>query len=139
MAIVGRKWVVVILRELLLNETTRFDDIVYETGIPRDILSSRLRDLEVSGLLMRERYSDRPARYEYRLTATGKDLYGVVQSIRTWGDIHLRNDPEYASDFVHDCGRIFHAKVVCSECGEELHAGDSHTTTDYHRSDTLVG
>ncbi|WP_170285751.1 winged helix-turn-helix transcriptional regulator [Microbacterium rhizomatis] len=138
MAILGRKWVVVILRELLLSETTRFDDIVYETGIPRDILSGRLRDLEEIGLLMREQYSEHPPRYEYRLTEQGKDLYGVVQSIRAWGDKHLRADPEFVSEFVHDCGEVFHALIVCSECGRELKAGDSRVDNSFHRSDALA-
>lgn len=138
MAILGRKWVVVILRELLLNETARFDDIVYETGIPRDILSGRLRDLEEIGLLQKEQYSARPPRYEYRLTEQGKDMYGIVQSIRTWGDKHLHNNPEFVSDFVHDCGEVFHAKVMCSECGRELRAGDSRAENSFHQSDAFV-
>lgn len=135
MDILGRKWVVVIIRELLLKEKTRFDEIVHETGIPRDILSGRLRDLERDGLVTRSLYSEHPRRFEYGLTDAGQALYGVVQSIRTWGDRHLRDDPAYVSEFIHDCGEPFHARVVCSKCSDEFVVGDSHTVVDYHQSD----
>ena len=49
------------------------------------MLNDRLRVLVAEGILDRVQYQDHPARYEYRLTAKGADLYPVLVSLMAWG------------------------------------------------------
>ena len=70
--VIGEKWSLLVVRELFLG-VRRFSDIAVNTGAPRDILTTRLRRLEDVGVVERSEYSDRPPRYEYRLTR-GCDL-----------------------------------------------------------------
>src|SRR4051812_16636901 len=85
LSVVGEKWALLALRELFLGNR-RFDRIAENTGAPRDILTTRLRSLESAGIIVRERYQERPARFEYRLTQAGRELQPVILALRTWGD-----------------------------------------------------
>src|SRR4029077_16487392 len=91
--VIGEKWALLALREITLGQR-RFDDIVYNTGAPRDILAARLKSLEAAGILVRERSAERPARYEYALSEAGEQLFAVLDTIRDWGDRYVRHDPE---------------------------------------------
>lgn len=86
--LVGEKWSLLVVRELLLGNT-RFEQIRRYTGAPRDILTVRLRKLEEAGLIVRVRYQERPARFEYRLTGLGRSLDPVLSALSAWGDEHL--------------------------------------------------
>ena len=66
--------------------------MVRRTGAPRDTLAARLRTLVGGGVLERRQYSEQPARYEYRLTEAGRDLYPVIAALMRWGDKHLADD-----------------------------------------------
>jgi DNA-binding HxlR family transcriptional regulator len=83
--VVGEKWALLVVRELFFG-VHRFDEIVANTGAPRDILTKRLRSLESAGVIERRPYSDRPVRCEYHLTAVGKDLGPALAALRLWGD-----------------------------------------------------
>jgi hypothetical protein len=54
--------------------------------IGRNVLTERLGRLVDEGLLERVQYSERPTRYEYRLTNKGRDLWPVVAAMTAWGD-----------------------------------------------------
>ena len=49
----------------------------------------RLRRLEEAGIIERRRYSERPPRDEYVLTAAGRDLAPVLRALREWGERHV--------------------------------------------------
>lgn len=85
--VVGEKWSLLVIRELFLG-VRRFNDIAANTGAPRDILTARLRRLEELGVIERQEYSERPPRYEYRLTDAGKDLRPVIMALKQWGKDH---------------------------------------------------
>ena len=71
--IIGERWTVLILRELLLG-TTRFND--FQRALSRispTLLSKRLKELEKKGLIVRKR-SPGQERHEYQLTACGREL-----------------------------------------------------------------
>jgi DNA-binding HxlR family transcriptional regulator len=53
---------------------TRFDQFLARLGISRNILNNRLTRLVDQGVLDKLLYSERRPRYEYRLTAKGRDL-----------------------------------------------------------------
>jgi DNA-binding HxlR family transcriptional regulator len=85
--LVGERWSLLVLRELGLG-VHRFNDIQVNTGAPRETLALRLRRLEEAGVIERRRYSDRPPRDEYVLTAVGRDLSPVLTALREWGTRH---------------------------------------------------
>lgn len=118
--IVGEKWTLLVVRELLWGNR-RFDGIVARTGGSRDILAARLRKLEQHGLVERQPYQERPVRYEYRLTELGASLQPVVNVLREWGDEHLAGEAGPPVVFRHSCGATLRAVVVCAACGEEVH------------------
>lgn len=64
----------------------RFNDFRRSLGISRQVLTQRLTDLVADGLLVRERYQQRPDRYEYRLTEKGRDLLPVLRAAKSWSD-----------------------------------------------------
>jgi DNA-binding HxlR family transcriptional regulator len=82
--IIGEKWTVLVLRELLLG-TTRFND--FQRGISRmspTLLAKRLRRLEECGIIIRKRLSGRKG-HEYRLTAAGRELGPLIEVLAVWG------------------------------------------------------
>ncbi|MCI4680919.1 helix-turn-helix transcriptional regulator [Rhodoblastus acidophilus] len=85
---VGEWWSILILRDAL-NGVKRFDDFQRSLGIAPNMLTRRLRALVEAGLLERRRYSDRPPRDEYVLTACGRDFQPVVIALMAWGNRHF--------------------------------------------------
>jgi DNA-binding HxlR family transcriptional regulator len=119
--LVGERWSLLAIRELF-HGVRRFDRIAANTGASRDILTIRLRKLEQSGIIERRQYSDRPVRYEYHLTAAGRELGDVLITLLTWGDRHLADgDPPVR--WQHSCGNPLDPVVVCAACGESARQG----------------
>jgi len=85
---VGEWWSILILRDAFLG-TTRFDDFQASLGIAPNMLTRRLRALTESGLLERQRYSEKPPRYEYVLTQRGRDFRPVLVALMEWGNRHF--------------------------------------------------
>src|SRR5215468_6330907 len=86
--VVGERWTLLIVRDVFLG-LRRFDQLQESLGIARNVLTDRLNRLVEEGILERVRYRDRPARYEYRLTAKGLDLNIALTALRQWGDRYL--------------------------------------------------
>jgi DNA-binding HxlR family transcriptional regulator len=126
--IVGEKWALLAVREVFLGNR-RFDEMVRQTGAPRDTLAARLRTLVGSGILERRQYSEHPARYEYRLTDAGRDLYPVIVSLLRWGDEHLAGDDGPPLVLEHRCGHPLVARLVCEACGDPIEARDTRPLT----------
>src|SRR5437660_5826652 len=85
--VVGERWTLLIIRDVLLG-LHRFDEFQESLGIARNVLADRLARLVDEGVLERRRYSERPERYEYRLTAKGKELLVALTALREWGEKH---------------------------------------------------
>jgi DNA-binding HxlR family transcriptional regulator len=116
--VVGDRWSLLVVRELFYAER-RFTEIARNTGAPRDILTARLRKLVDHGVIIREQYSERPARYEYRLTEMGRALSPVLLTLKRWGHEYVRRTEDPVR-FDHSCGHEFVAEVHCSACGDTL-------------------
>jgi DNA-binding HxlR family transcriptional regulator len=121
--IVGEKWALLAIREVFLGNR-RFDEMVRRTGAPRDTLAARLRTLVSAGILERRQYSNHPARFEYRLTPAGRELYPVILTLMRWGDEHLAGDDGPPLVLEHHCGHRLKADVVCGACGEPVRRRD---------------
>lgn len=68
----------------------------------RNILASRLRDLEAAGVIARSIYSQHPPGYESHLTRAGRDLLPVLFALREWGAAHTAQP---VSQLLHRCDR----------------------------------
>jgi DNA-binding HxlR family transcriptional regulator len=83
--LVGDKWTLLVVRDLLRGKRRYGDLAASAERIPTNILADRLRRLEQAGLVERRQYSERPPRFEYRLTRIGKDLAPAVRTLAEWG------------------------------------------------------
>lgn len=88
--LVGDRWSLLIVRDLYFHDELRYGDLAAAPeGVPTNTLADRLRKLTEAGILERRRYSDRPARYGYRLTDQGRALGPVLDAMATWGTAHI--------------------------------------------------
>ncbi len=88
---VGDRWSIMILRDLFVHETRRYQDLVESlAGVSPNTLSARLKALESRGIIKRQFYADRPPRAEYTLTGKGRDLGPVVLALKKWGAKYRR-------------------------------------------------
>jgi DNA-binding HxlR family transcriptional regulator len=122
LAVVGDRYSLLVIREIAYG-CGRFTDLLEMIGCSRDVLAARLRRLEGLGIIERRRYSERPQRYEYRLTESGTELRSIVLALKEWGDRHLNRGKEPVI-FAHTCGAEFHARTVCAACGTEADPGE---------------
>ena len=81
--IIGERWTWLIIRDAFLG-ITRFIDFEESLGIARNVLADRLNRLVEQGIFERVLYQERPARYEYRLTQKGSDLFTALNALRQW-------------------------------------------------------
>lgn len=87
--IVGDRWSLVILRDMV-NEKRRYSDFLSSPeGITTNVLADRLSKLEAAGIIASEPYQKRPKRFEYTLTAKGWGLLPVLQEICKWGNEYI--------------------------------------------------
>ncbi len=86
----GCKWKVLIIRELL-DGTKRFGELKKAVvGITQKVLTSKLREMEELGLLERKIYPQIPPKVEYTLTDIGYSLRPVLDSLKGWGKDYKR-------------------------------------------------
>jgi len=124
LSVIGDRWTLLVLRDAFLG-TRRFEAFQASLGITRHRLADRLAKLVKNGVLRRERYQDRPRRFEYRLTEKGLDLYPVVVSIAGWGDRHMAGPKGPPVERVHRrCGHVATLHLTCEHCGEPVSARD---------------
>lgn len=85
--LIGNKWKLLIIRNLVFNERQRFTDFLKTIpGISRKVLTDNLRALEDDGLVEREVFAEVPPRVEYYLSPLGKTLKPILDAMREWGD-----------------------------------------------------
>jgi DNA-binding HxlR family transcriptional regulator len=88
--IVGDRWSLLIVRDLLFQEPLRYGDLAAShEAIPTNTLADRLRKLEDADIVSRQRYSDHPPRYTYRLTSRGRAFAPVLDALASWGTEYL--------------------------------------------------
>lgn len=85
LSVIGDRWAVLILRDLLLG-LSKYEDLRRSTGVTNATLSDRLKRLEANGLVERRKYQDGPERYEYILTGKGRDTLLLTQVLVQIGD-----------------------------------------------------
>jgi DNA-binding HxlR family transcriptional regulator len=110
---VGDRWSLLLV-EALLDGRRRFNELREAVpGIAPNILTDRLRRLEREGVVLARRYQERPPRFEYALTADGRELAGALRLLADWG---ARRSDE-AEPIRHAlCGTPLEARWYCPTC-----------------------
>ena len=96
--LVGDKWTLLVVRDLLRGRHTFKELLAADEGIPTNILADRLKKMAAAGLIKATPYQDKPVRYRYELTARGRELRDVLAAVALWGKKHIagtRVAPEF--------------------------------------------
>jgi DNA-binding HxlR family transcriptional regulator len=88
--LLGRKWHLIILHQLLTEGAMGFGELKGEIDhISSKVLSDSLDRLETEHELVERRIvSEKPVRVEYAMTERGRDLAPIVDSVHEWGVEH---------------------------------------------------
>jgi DNA-binding HxlR family transcriptional regulator len=86
--VLGDRWTLLVVRDLVRGKRRFAEFAESPEGIPTNILTDRLKRLVSLGIVESRRYSDRPPRVEYQLTAKGEDLRPVLRAMVEWGVKH---------------------------------------------------
>ncbi len=114
MARVGDRWTLLII-DALIEGPRRFKDLEAAVpGLAPNVLSSRLRRLEGDGLVVAVPYSERPARYEYQVSAEGRELAGAMRLLASWGARAMGDEHEGPRH--RACGTPLQARWYCPTC-----------------------
>ncbi|MDE0230346.1 MAG: helix-turn-helix domain-containing protein [Spirochaetaceae bacterium] len=130
--IVGDRWTVLILLELLRG-FLRFAELRRRVfGIAPNILSHRLKRLVRYGIVERRFYSEHPPRAEYALTRRGHELGVVAGALAVWGRKHLSD----GGALVHAaCGTPIRVGYSCSACDRAVPGADVRLVEDKSHQD----
>jgi DNA-binding HxlR family transcriptional regulator len=124
--LVGERWTILVLRDVFLG-VRRFDALQARLGVARNVLATRLERLVAAGILRKVPYQERPARYEYRLTEKGRDLWPVIVELLRWGDRYAAPPAGPPVVLRHrDCGGLMDEWRICETCGTPLGPRDVH-------------
>jgi DNA-binding HxlR family transcriptional regulator len=141
--LVGERWTLLIVRELLLGPL-RFTDLdAALEGIPRNLLAERLRDLEAHGLVARQTLPPPAARSVYELTAAGRELMPVLGDLARWGLRHLDPpglDEKVSSAMAILAGLVAHVHLPAPGSEEEAYRLDvDGRVVDLRLAENLLG
>lgn len=121
--VIGERWTLLVLRDAFQG-VTRFELFQRRLKVASNVLTKRLNTLTEAGVLERRRYQERPERFEYVLTDTGRELFPVVVDLMRWGDANL--SPRGAPVVLRHagCGGEVGQGAICEACGRPVEATD---------------
>ncbi|CUH91806.1 winged helix-turn-helix transcriptional regulator [Herbinix luporum] len=128
--IIGDKWTLLIIRQLMLGYDTYSSIQERLEGIPSNLLSNRLKALEQDGLITAKLYQSHPPRYRYLLTESGRDLSDVFNSIILWGEKNLQKCHKKLTH--SDCGHKIELTYYCPKCNKTINREDIVVTDSKH-------
>jgi DNA-binding HxlR family transcriptional regulator len=83
--VLGRRWALLILRNLHTKEAVRFNELKrLLPGISSTVLANRLLEMEREGLISKKIYPEIPPKVEYRLTARARELGVILKELGGW-------------------------------------------------------
>ena len=83
--VLGRRWALLILRNLTTKEAVRFNELKkLMPGISSTVLATRLLEMEREGLISKKIYPEIPPKVEYRLTARARELGIILKDLGRW-------------------------------------------------------
>jgi DNA-binding HxlR family transcriptional regulator len=124
MDVVGDRWSILLLREAYYG-TRRFDEFQYFLGVAPNILSTRLKKFVDLGMMTRVPLPEHRGRYEYVLTAKGRDFFPTYLALKKWGDDWLA-EPQGPQVVFRDraSGRKIQYPTLLSARGDPLQLED---------------
>jgi DNA-binding HxlR family transcriptional regulator len=112
LARVGDRWTLLLVAALLDGEK-RFNELQEELdGIAPNVLSARLKLLGEQALVISRPYSERPPRFVYELTESGRELAGALRLLADWGARSGSGEPLRHTA----CGTTLEARWWCPNC-----------------------
>jgi len=104
-AIIGSKWKLLILRNLLVR-SWRFNELQKSLeGISQRVLTDSLRSMEADGIITRTVYPEIPPRVEYAISELGETMRCVLKSMDTWGTEYKASIESISSHFRQNGGK----------------------------------
>src|SRR5581483_1252543 len=119
--VIGDRWTLLVVRDLMLGHS-RFDELLDSLGIASNVLADRLSRLVDEAIVERVPYSERPERFEYRLTQKGRELGLVLLALMQWGDRHISKKPPRIARRRSDRSRV--SVVLVAADGSPVEPGD---------------
>ena len=83
--IIGKKWTVLIIRDLLSGKKRFCRLLTSLSGISPRTLSARLHELETNNVIKKKIFPEIPLHVEYNLTKRGRDLHFILDQMSKWG------------------------------------------------------
>jgi len=112
LARVGDRWTLLTVAALL-DGPLRFNELQAQLdGIAPNVLSARLKSLTEQALVVAQAYTDRPPRFVYELSESGRELAGALRLLADWGARTGGGEP-----YRHEtCGTALEARWWCPSC-----------------------
>jgi len=112
LARVGDRWTLLVVAALL-DGPLRFNELQAQLdGIAPNVLSARLKTLAEQALVLTQAYSERPPRFVYELSESGRELAGALRLLADWGARTGGGEP-----YRHEaCGTALEARWWCPSC-----------------------
>lgn len=115
--VVGERWSLLIVREALFGEATRYREFQRRLGIASNVLKTRLDGFVEAGIMRRQKSSEQPELYEYLLTDKGRALAPALVALSEWGD-EWATEGEPPILYTHaTCGNDVTQQTMCVHCG----------------------
>ena len=121
--LIGDKWSILIIRDMLLDKKTTFKEMVAsEEGIASNLLSTRLKMLEALEVITKRKLPENKKENIYLLTEKGIDLAPLILEIVLWSDKYVRNyntemntyeNQNLDKSLVIESVQIAYRKLVC--------------------------
>jgi len=90
--LVGKKFTILIIRNMIHRDHTRFNQFLEIDEINAKILSARLKEMEKDGLIERKVYPDTPVRVEYSITEKGRALEPILDQMSAFSMRYCAKD-----------------------------------------------
>ena len=116
---VGQWWSILILRDAFYG-LKRFDEFQKSLGIAPNMLTRRLNALVEEGLLERRQYCEKPPRFEYVLTPSGRDFRPVLLALLAWGNRNFAPEGVCVQLTDDDTGKAAEPVLVDAVSGERI-------------------
>lgn len=119
--VIGDRWSLLVLRGVFRG-LHRFGELRDDLGIASNLLTDRLTRLVGHGVLEKVPYQERPVRFDYRLTDSGRALSPVLIAIMQWGDAHGPGATTHTTLVHAECNAPVENVTRCTKCDQPVGA-----------------
>ena len=139
----GDKWTLLILRDILLFNKTRFSDFAVPEKIATNVLADRLNRLEVAGVITKTRDKVLKNQNIYQLTHKGRDLSPTLVSLMLWGLQYDKQTP-VSREFIRRIAGEYEqvvkeiSEAIKHERFEEYRAAEMGVDASLYKYDSLA-